>query len=106
MSLALSRRKLVLLGGALLIAMIAIADWRSADNIPLGFLYLVPMLMLGRILKPWQTILTAALCTLLAELYDPFKWDLRTGVPRDTLYFSAFVTVGIFVYTAHPQQSV
>ncbi len=101
MSLALSRRKLVLLGAALLIVLIAAADWGSADNIPLGFLYLVPMLMLGRILKPWQTVLTAALCTSLAELYDPFLWDLRTGVPRDTLYFAAFVTVGIFVYTAH-----
>jgi PAS domain S-box-containing protein len=59
------------------------------------------MLMLGRILKPWQTIATAALCTLLAELYDPFTWDIRTGIPRDTLYFAAFVTVGIFVYTSH-----
>jgi PAS domain S-box-containing protein len=98
---ASSRRKLVLAGAALLIVAIAAADWRSADNIPLGFLYLVPMLMLGRILKPWQTIATAALCTLLAELYDPFTWDIRTGIPRDTLYFAAFVTVGIFVYTSH-----
>jgi PAS domain S-box-containing protein len=101
MRLFIARRKLVLIGSALLIFLIALADWRSADNIPLGFLYLVPMLMLGRILKPWQTIFAAALCTLLAELYDPFAWDIRTGIPRDTLYFAAFVTVGIFVYTAH-----
>ncbi len=101
MRLAEHRRKLVLTGAALLIVLIAVADWESADNIPLGFLYLVPMLMLGRILKPWQTVGTAALCTLLAELFDPFNWDVRTGVPRDTLYFAAFVTVGIFVYTAH-----
>jgi PAS domain S-box-containing protein len=101
MRLAVSRGNLVLLGAALLIVLIALSDWRSADNIPLGFLYLVPMLMLGRTLKPWQTVVAAALCTLLAELYDPFTWDIRTGVPRDTLYFAAFVTVGIFVYTAH-----
>jgi PAS domain S-box-containing protein len=101
MRLALSRRNLVLLGAALLTLLIAVADWRSADNIPLGFFYLVPMLVVGRLLRPWQTIAAAALCTLLAELYDPFTWDLRTGVPRDTLYFAAFVTVGIFVYTAH-----
>lgn len=101
MSLLKHRTRLILAGAVLLIGTIAAADWRSADNIPLGFLYLVPMLMLGRILKPLQTVLTAALCTVLAELYDPFRWDLRTGVPRDTLYFAAFVTVGIFVYTAH-----
>jgi PAS domain S-box-containing protein len=101
MRLAVPRKKLVLPCAALLIVLIAFADWRSADNIPLGFLYLLPMLLLGRILRPWQTILTAALCTLLAELFDPFEWDLRTGVPRDTLYFAAFVTVGIFIYTAN-----
>ena len=106
MRLAIDRRKLVLIGSALLIFLIALADWRSADNIPLGFLYLVPMLMLGRILKPWQTVVTAALCTLLAELYDPFTWDIRTGMPRDTLYFAAFVTVGIFVYTAHRNNQI
>jgi PAS domain S-box-containing protein len=106
MPVAIARRKLVLPGAALLVVLIAIADWRSADNIPLGFLYLVPMLMLGRILKPWQTVVTAALCTFLAELFDPFPWDLRTGIPRDTLYFAAFVTVGIFVYTAHRNNQV
>jgi two-component system sensor kinase FixL len=85
----------------LLIALIAFTDWVSTDNIPLGFLYLVPMLLLGRILKPWQTILTAGLCTLLAELFDPFDWNLRVGIPRDTLYFAAFAAIGIFVYTAN-----
>ena len=106
MRLAEHRRQLVLVGAGALIVLIAVADWRSADNIPLGFLYLVPMLMLGRILRPWQTVVTAALCTLCAELFDPFNWDVRTGVPRDTLYFAAFVTVGIFVYTAHRNNQV
>jgi PAS domain S-box-containing protein len=84
---------------SLLIVAVAIADWLTNDNIPLGFLYLVPMLMLGRVLKPWQTALVAALCTVLAELFDPFPLDLRSGIPRDTLYFAAFFTIGLFVST-------
>ncbi len=94
-------RRLMLTGGALLIALIAVCDWRNADNIPLGFLYLLPMLILGRVLRPWQTLTAAVLCTVLAELFDAFEWDLRSGVPRDILYFAAFTTVGLFVYTAN-----
>jgi len=84
-----------------LMAAIALADWTDAENIPLGFFYLLPMLMLGRVLKAWQIVVAAVLCTLLAELYDPFEWNLRVGLPRDNLYFAAFVTVGLFVYTAN-----
>jgi PAS domain S-box-containing protein len=90
----------------LLIALIAFTDWVSTDNIPLGFLYLVPMLLLGRILKPWQTILAAAVCTMMAELFDPFEWNVRVGIPRDTLYFAALATIGIFVYTANRNRRV
>jgi PAS domain S-box-containing protein len=99
-------KALVVSVASLLIAAIALADWRSDDNIPLGFLYLVPMLMLGRVLRPWQTILTGALCTLLAEFYDPFNWNIRTGVPRDTLYFAAFACIGIFVYTSNRSRQI
>jgi PAS domain S-box-containing protein len=96
-----ANRKLFLALAVLLVALIALADWRDGENIPLGFLYLLPMLMLGRVLKAWQTVAAAALCTLLAELFDPFAWDLRVGIPRDTLYFTAFATVGLFVHTAN-----
>ena len=62
-------KKLVLPVAALLTTLIAVVDWRNEDNIPLGFLYLVPMLMVGRVLLPWQTIAAAAVCTVLAELF-------------------------------------
>ncbi len=99
-TIRLSRTPLLALA-ALLVVLIAMADWFDRDNIPLGFLYLVPMILVGRVLGQWQTVSAAALCTLLAELFDPFVWNLRTGVPRDTMYFAAFVTIGIFVYTAN-----
>ena len=33
---------------------IAVTDWRIEGNIPLGFLYLFPMLLAGSVLKRWQ----------------------------------------------------
>ena len=50
-----------------MIAMIALIDWWVVGEIPLGFLYLAPMLMVGRVLNPWQIGAFAALCTFLAE---------------------------------------
>jgi PAS domain S-box-containing protein len=89
-----------------LILVIALVDWRLVDDIPLGFLYLVPMLMLGRVLKPWQTVIAAAILTILTEEFDPFKWNIRTGMPRDVLYFAAFLTIGIFVYETNRNRQV
>ena len=44
----------VLTRAGLMIALIAFADWRMEGNIPLGFLYLFPMLLVGSVLKRWQ----------------------------------------------------
>jgi two-component system sensor kinase FixL len=89
-----------------LIALIAIVDWRVLDDLPLGFLYLLPMLMLGRVLKPWQTMFVAGLCTFLSEEFDQFAWNLRTGFPRDALYFMAFFSIGVFVYEVNRNRQV
>jgi len=79
-----------------LIALIAVVDWRVVEDVPLGFLYLLPMLILGRVLKPWQTAIAAALCTCLSEEFDWYAWNMRTGLPRDFLYFMAFFSIGVF----------
>ncbi len=83
--------------GALILA-IALMDWHASNELPLGFLYLFPMLIVGRVLEPWQIGAVAALCTFLAERFDEFVWSFRIGVPRDVLYFSAFLCAGLFVY--------
>ena len=74
--------KSVLLKAAFLIALIAVADWRADKDVTLGFLYLFPMLMVGSVLRRWQIGLVAALCTLLAELFDSFEWRPSAGIPR------------------------
>ena len=73
--------KAVLLRAVLMIALIAFADWRVEVNIPLGFLYLFPMLLVGSVLKRWQIAGVAVLCTFLTEMFDSFTWFPAAGVP-------------------------
>ena len=90
-------RRAVLLRAGLMIALIAVADWRIEDNFQLGFLYLFPMLLIGSVLNRWQIGAVAAACTILAEAFDPYRWSPATGVPRDILMFAAFFGMGLFV---------
>lgn len=89
-----------------LIALIAVADWLVVEDVPLGFLYLLPMFLLGKVLTPWQTAFAAALCTYLTEEFDQFAWNLRTGLPRDVLYFMAFFSIGVFVHEVNRNRQI
>jgi PAS domain S-box-containing protein len=83
---------------ALMIAAIAFADWRVEKDLPLGFLYLFPMLLVGSVLTRWQVVAVAACCTFLTEFFDSFQWRPEAGIPRDILIFAAFAGMGLFVY--------
>ncbi len=91
-----SKRATLFRAAALTLA-IALLDWRVVGEIPLGFLYLLPMAMIGSVLSSWQIALAAMFCTLLAENFDDLAWSLRTGTTRDVLYAAAFTGVGLFV---------
>src|SRR5665213_1351582 len=88
----------VLVRAAVMTAAIALADWRIEGNIPLGFLYLFPMLLVGSVLTRPQIAAVAAVCTFLTEIFDTFDWFSPAGVPRDILIFAAFFCMGLFVY--------
>lgn len=87
----------VLLRAFALIALVALVDWLVVEQIPLGFLYLLPMLMIGSVVGPGAIVSTAIVCTILAELFSDLAWNLRTGTSRDLLYFAAFAGTGLFV---------
>src|SRR5580704_14208399 len=91
-------RTSVLTRAALMIAAIGMIDWRIEGNVPLGFLYLFPMLLVGSVLTRWQIAGVAAACTVLTELFDSFEWSFPAGIPRDILIFAAFFCMGLFVY--------
>src|SRR5579875_698216 len=90
-------RRSVLLRAFVLILLIALLDWRIIGDIPLGFLYLLPMWMVGSVLEPWQIAPIAAGCTVLAEFFDDYPWNPSTGISRDVLYFAAFFGVAVFM---------
>ena len=81
---------------ALMIALIAAIDAHAAAEIPLGFFYLAPMLVVGAALTRWEIAAVAGICAWLAEAFDAFPWGPNTGLPRDLLYFSAFFLHGTF----------
>jgi PAS domain S-box-containing protein len=82
---------------ALMIGLIALIDAHVAAEIPLGFLYLAPMLVVGASLTRWEIAAVAAICAWLAEAFDEFSWGPNTGLPRDLLYFAAFLCMGLFM---------
>ena len=90
-------KRSVLLRAGVLIAAIALLDWWVVAEILLGFLYLIPMLMVGSVLGRWRICAVAALCTFLAETFSDLAWNLRTGISRETLYFAAFSGAGFFI---------
>ncbi|PYS55412.1 MAG: PAS domain-containing sensor histidine kinase [Acidobacteria bacterium] len=94
----LSKNRKASLGvAALLIAAIAILDWRIELNISLGTLYLFPMLIIGACLTGWQIALAATLCVFLNEQLDPFPWMMESGVPRIILTFTSYFGTALFV---------
>lgn len=82
----------VLIRAAILIAIIAIADWRIEFEATLGFLYMFPMVLLGTVLGWWQLVIAALFCTFLSDRLDPFPMDME--VPRDILIFLVLTITG------------
>jgi signal transduction histidine kinase len=94
-----SRTNLLAWAGICITA-IALVDWRLEVNISFGFLYLLPMLMLGGSLTLAQIAGVAALCTGLTEAFDPFPWAMPVGIPRLILTFAAFFGAGYFGFAS------
>ena len=61
------RPSVVFASAAILIALIAIIDWRVEFNATLGFLYIFPMVLLGTIVGWWPLVLIAIFCTYLSR---------------------------------------
>ena len=90
---------------AMLIAIIAVVDWRIFTNY-FGFLYLFPMLLIGPVLSPWQIALTAVFCTVLADIFDPFPFKLFPSLSQDALLFIALSGMGMFSHAVTENRKV
>jgi two-component system, LuxR family, sensor kinase FixL len=88
-----SRPRTVLAFSAILIAIIALIDWRVELNATLGFLYLFPMVLLGTTLNGPELIAAALACTFASDRLDPFSGE--TEMARDALIFLTLATTGL-----------
>jgi two-component system, LuxR family, sensor kinase FixL len=85
---------------ALLIAAVALVDWRVDAPIAVGFLFIFPILIVGATLSRAAVVATALLCTVLADFFDPFPFTTATALPQDILVFTALCGAGLFAYEA------
>jgi PAS domain S-box-containing protein len=83
----------VLAVSLVLVAAIAIVDWKVEFNATLGFLYIFPLALLGTIFNWWQITAAAIFCTFLSDRLDPFPMDLESA--RDVLIFLTLSTTGL-----------
>src|SRR6202451_1021269 len=82
----------------LLIAAIAIVDWRVDAPLAFGFLYLFPVLIVAGVCPRWVIVGTALLCTALADWFDPYSYTLAMALPQDVLVFTSLAGTGMFAY--------
>ena len=86
------------LAAGLIIAVVALIDWRVDLNVTFGFLYLFPILLVATVFSRWQILLTACFCTVLSDFFDPFHFSMAVSLPQDILVFSALAGGGLFSY--------
>ena len=91
-------RRAVLARAGLLIAVIALIDWRVDLNISFGFLYLFPILLVGTVSPRWQILATALVCTALADVFSPLPFTLANSLPQDILVFTSLAGTGLFAF--------
>lgn len=83
----------------LLITTIALADWYVPIDVAFGFLYLLPMAILGTMWSRWPLVIVGALCTALENQFDPYTFPLEVAVAHDIVTFSGLAGAGLIAYT-------
>src|ERR1700741_3135219 len=89
------RRGWVYAIAAVLIAGIAYSDWKI-EEVSVGFLYVLPILMASATLRPWQIVAVAIGCGVLRELFSPVH-DTPGGAMRVCIGAAGFALAGYFV---------
>lgn len=90
-----NHRGLVRVFACLLILAIAAADFKL-EEISVGFLYILPILLVSSQLSGLQVVAVAVLCSILREMFSPVRW--RPGAPaRISIAFAGFAMAGFFV---------
>src|SRR5215469_5506953 len=90
-----NRTKLLLVAGLLVVA-IAVVDWKTTPYLPLGFLYLFPMIIVGGFLSRIQIVGIALLCALLQEIFSNLPTESE-AIIRLILSSFGFAATGLLI---------
>jgi PAS domain S-box-containing protein len=80
---------------SVLVALIAYIDWK-VEEVSLGFLYIVPILMASATLRGWQILVFSVVCGVLRELFSPVHATPGAAV-RTVIGAAGFGLAGFFV---------
>jgi two-component system sensor kinase FixL len=90
-----SNRRKNLLIAAVLIAAIAIVDWRTKPYLSLGFLYLFPIMLVAGFLRRWQIVVVSLFCSGLQEVFS--NLPTSAAVPRLAMVTVGYIGTGFFI---------
>jgi two-component system, LuxR family, sensor kinase FixL len=89
------RRYKILVTAALMIAAIALIDWKVKTEMSFGFLYFFPIFLVASCFQQWQIAVVAAVCAILREVFGPF--DKTFLFSRLFLAWGSFTAAGWLV---------
>ena len=96
------RRGWVYAIAAMLIATIAYSDWKI-EEVSVGFLYVLPILLASATLRNWQIVAVAVGCGVLRELFSP-AYGTPGGTVRVCIGAAGFALAGYFVSQLNRQR--
>src|SRR4029077_10452475 len=96
------RRGSIYVIAAVLIAGIAYSDWKI-EEVSVGFLYVLPILMASATLRTWQIVAVAICCAALREWFNPLH-DEPGRTIRVCIGAAGFALAGYFVSQLNQQR--
>jgi len=81
---------------AVLVALIALADWSVGNSFSLGLLYILPMMLAAVVLRPIETAVLALFCAFLRSQFDTPGSHVET-ILRFAFASLAYFCCGLFV---------
>jgi two-component system sensor kinase FixL len=90
-------RLLVATLAALATLLLSWTDRHVHHTVPLPLIYLFPMALVSTVFRRWEVLIAAAMCMVVAEYSDAFRWNTTQGLARDTLYFIAYAAEGLYI---------
>src|SRR5579864_2398008 len=93
------RRSRIVMIAAVMIAIIALLDWKVAHEVSFGFLYFFPIFLVASCYGQWQIAVTSALCAVLRELLGPYNQvNQLYFLPRLFLAWGSYTAAGWLVH--------